>query len=83
MSKPYTEMTPAERLQYRIQTNREIDQKVEYLLEKRAKENRKKRSESRRAKMNDDQITEAINGFRVAVGMSPLVTFRTNRGIFS
>lgn len=89
MTKPYSEMTPAERLQHRIAMNREIDAKVEKVLEAEAKQKKLANSFKKAARAarrvnrwNDQQITDAINHFRVEVGMSPIVTFRTNRGIF-
>lgn len=80
--KPYSEMTPAERLAYRIQINREIDAKVEKNKEVAKIKRKIQRLQAAEARWNDDKITQAINHFRVEVGMSPIVTFRTNRGIF-
>lgn len=80
--KTYSEMTPAERLAYRIQTNREIDAKVEKNKEVAKIKRKIQRLQATEARWNDDQITKEINHFRVEVGMSPIVTFRTNRGIF-
>ena len=87
MSKPYSEMTPAERTLDRIAKNREIDARVEQTL----KEKKSKKARREVVKLSRDLNTlraglpaDAKKDFDevLARALAPMVTFRTVRGIF-